>query len=404
MSARRVAYLVNYYPKVSHSFIRREILELERQGVVVERLALRGWDGEVVDPLDRAEQARTRYTLQAGCAALIGASLAVLVRRPARFLTALRAALALARGGLRPWPYHLAYLAQACVIARWLEANPVAHLHAHFGTNSAEIALLVKLLGGPAYSFTVHGMDEFDHARALHLATKVCQSAFAVGVSAYSRSQLLRIVPPAHWGKVKVIGCGLEEDYFVAEPPPLPPVPVFLCVARLSAEKAHLILLDAFAAVRRDHPQARLVLAGDGEMRGAIEARIAALGLDGAVEITGWVDAAAVRARIAAAHALVCPSFIEGLPVVIMEAAAMGRAVIATYVAGIPELVEPGTTGWLVPAGDSARLARAMGESAAAAPDRLNAMGRAGQARCRQDHAIATEAAKLRALYFGEAA
>lgn len=404
MSSRRVAYLVNYYPKVSHSFIRREILELERQGVAVERIAVRGWDADLVDPLDRAEQARTRYTLQAGCLGLLGASLAMLLRRPGRFLAALRTALALARGGLRPWPYHLTYLAQACLVARWLEAAPVGHLHAHFGTNSTELALLVKALGGPDYSFTVHGMDEFDHARALHLATKVEQSAFAVAVSAYSRSQLLRIVPPAQWDKVKVIGCGLEDDYFVAEPPPLPPAPVFLCVGRLSAEKAHLILLDAFAAVLRDHPAARLVLAGDGDMRGAIEARIAALGLGAAVEITGWVDAAEVRARIAAAHALVCPSFIEGLPVVIMEAAAMGRPVIATYVAGIPELVVPGTTGWLVPAGDSAGLARAMGESAAAAPEQLHAMGRAGQARCRRDHAIATEAAKLRALYFREAA
>lgn len=404
MAAGRVAYLVNAYPKVSHSFIRREILELERQGVTVERLAVRGWDAALVDPVDRAEQARTRYTLQHGAGPLLGASLRTLVRRPWRFVAALRAALGMARGGLRPWPYHLAYLAQACLIARWLEAAPVAHLHAHFGTNSTALALLVKVLGGPDYSFTVHGMDEFDHARALHLPTKVREARFAVAVSAYSRSQLLRIVPPAEWDKVKVIGCGLEDDYFVAEPPPLPPAPVFLCVARLSAEKAHLILLEAFARVRREHPAARLVLAGDGEMRGEIEARIAALGLGDAVEITGWVDAAEVRARIAAAHALVCPSFIEGLPVVIMEAAAMARAVIATYVAGIPELVVPGETGWLVPAGDVAGLARAMAESAAAAPERLAAMGRAGQARCRQDHSIATEAGKLRALYFADAA
>lgn len=325
MSSRRVAYLVNYYPKVSHSFIRREILELERQGVAVERIAVRGWDADLVDPVDRAEQARTRYTLQAGCLALAGACLAMLLHRPGQFLGALRAALAMARGGLRPWPFHLMYLAQACLIARWLEAAPVAHVHAHFGTNSTALALLVKALGGPDYSFTVHGMDEFDHARALHLPAKVERSAFAVAVSAYSRSQLMRIVPPAQWDKIKVIGCGLEEDYFVAEPPPQPNGPVFLCVARLSAEKAHLVLLDAFAAVLRDHPSARLVLAGDGDMRGVIEARIAALGLGAAVEITGWVDAAEVRTRIAAAHALVCPSFIEGLPVVIMEAAAMCR-------------------------------------------------------------------------------
>ncbi|MEM6357592.1 MAG: glycosyltransferase family 4 protein [Pseudomonadota bacterium] len=395
----RVAYLVNQYPKVSHTFIRREILALEAAGVEVDRYALRGWDAEVVDAEDRAEQGRTRYTLRQGLGAALGAVLAQLRRRPGAVLRATRTALGMARGGLRPWPYHLVYLAQACRIRTWLEDRPAAHLHAHFGTNSAEIACLVHHLDGPPWSFTVHGMDEVDNAKKLHFRTKVADAAFAVAISAYSRAQLLREIPPADWDKVAVVHCGLGPEFFLDAAPPLPEVPVFLCIGRLSPEKGHLILLRAFAALRKTHPEARLVLAGDGDMRAEIEAQIAALGLSGAVRITGWITSDQVRQELEGARTLVQASFIEGLPVVIMEAMAMRRTVIATYVAGIPELVRSGETGWLVPAGDPAALASAMRESLETSEGRLRDMGDAGGTRARARHFAATEAEKLRALF-----
>ncbi|MEY8829345.1 glycosyltransferase family 4 protein [Sedimentitalea sp. XS_ASV28] len=403
MPRPRVAYLTNNYPKVSHSFIRREILALEAQGVDVLRFALRGWDADLVDEQDIAETHRTRHTLKDGVGALALSALKTMIRQPKPFFTALRAALAMSRHGLRPWPFHLVYLAHACRIQAWLQAEPVpvTHLHAHFGTNPAEIALLIHLLGGPGYSFTVHGMDEVDHARALHFARKVAGAEFAVAISAFSRAQLLRELPPEDWPKVKVVHCGLTADFFAADTPPLPDSPVFLCIGRLSPEKAHLILLDAFARVVRTHPRARLVLAGDGELRPRIEARIADLGLTGAVTITGWISSQQVREEIRHCHVLVQPSFIEGLPVVIMEAMAMRRAVISTYVAGIPELVKPGETGWLVPAGDVDSLAAAMDDSITAGPGRLDEMGIAGQRRARDRHSAETEAARLKALFFG---
>lgn len=404
MTKPRVAYLTNTYPKVSHTFIRREILELEAQGVEVERFALRGWNAEVVDASDKAEQGRTRYTLKRGLTPLAGVALSTMVRRPGPFFAALKAAVAMSRKGIRPLPYHLIYLAQACQVLRWLEAAPVSHLHAHFGTNPTEIALLIRLLGGPTYSFTVHGMNEVDDAKALHFARKVAGARFAVAISAFSRSQLLRVLPPAEWPKIKVVHCGIVEEFFASETPPLPDRPTFLCIGRLSPEKAHLILLDAFAEVLKTHPQARLVLAGDGDLRPEIEARIAVLGIGASIEFTGWIDSDEVKRRITGAHVVVQPSFIEGLPVVIMEAMAMRRAVISTYVAGIPELVIPGETGWLVPAGDIPGLAQAMNESLDAGPDVLDAMGVAGQARARERHSIVTEAARMKALFFGDEA
>jgi hypothetical protein len=163
--APRVAYLVNQYPAVSQTFIRREIHALERLGFVVDRMALRGWDAVLVDDSDRAELARTRYVLKLGPTGLALAVLRNAVRRPARLLSALALALSMARGSDRPWPLHLVYFAEACVIRSWLDEAPVAHLHAHFATNPAEVAMLVGALDGPPYSFTAHGSDIMDRPR-----------------------------------------------------------------------------------------------------------------------------------------------------------------------------------------------------------------------------------------------
>lgn len=394
-----VAYLINQYPKVSHTFIRREILALERRGVTVERIALRGWDAEVVDPQDAAERERTRYVLKDGLWPLAGAVFGALVRTPGPFLSALRTAFAMSRRAMRPLPYHLVYLAHACRIRAWLAGTPVTHLHAHFGTNPAEIALLLKLLGGPGYSFTVHGADEADNARYLHLDRKVGGARFVAAISSYTRSQLMRHVPPHDWPKIRVAHCGLDPDFFGQDSPALPAAHRFLCIGRFSGEKGHLVLLEAFARVAADHPDCRLVLAGDGDLRPIIEDRIRVLGIEGRVRITGWIGSAEVRDEIAAATVLVQPSFQEGLPVVIMEAMALCRPVISTYVAGIPELVLPGQTGWLVPAGSTGDLAGAMADSLATPGDALAAMGASGSERVRARHHIDREAAKLATLF-----
>lgn len=400
---RRVAYLVNQYPAVSHTFIRREILALERQGVVVDRFSLTGWDLPLVDAEDLAEREKTRYAQKGGILSLLAEMPRTAITRPGPFIRALKAALSMSRNAVRPLPYHLIYLAQACRILRWSEETGANHIHAHFGTNPAEIACLVRIMGGPNYSFTNHGSNELDGAPRLHFPKKLGAAKFAVAVSHYCRSQLLRVLPPEMWDKLKVIHCGLDAGYFTDDPLPLPEVPRFLCVGRLSPMKGHLLLLDAFAQLRDTHPEAQLVLAGDGpEMRAAIEARISELGLGEAVEITGWVDAERVKAELARATVLVQPSLIEGLPVVIMEAMARKRPVISTFIAGIPELVLPSKTGWLVPAGDVPSLAEAMETAISTDSETLLHMGKVGQARARERHLVDTEAAKLAALFFGE--
>ena len=395
----RIAYFINQYPKVSHSFIRREILALERQGFDVQRIALRGWDGELVDAEDLNEREQTRYVLQAGVLALLTALLRRAIAAPTTFFAALALALRMSRQADRPWPFHLIYLAEACRILPWLKTFKASHLHAHFGTNSAEVAMLAHALGGPPYSFTVHGPEEFDKPKFIGLGEKIRRSAFVVAISSFGRSQLFRWVEHAHWPKVRVVHCGLEPAFHAVQPVPLPQAPRLVCVGRLCEQKGQLLLIEAAHRLAVAGIDLELVLAGDGDMRAEVEALIARYGLADKVRITGWISAEQVRAEILAARVLVLPSFAEGLPVVIMEAMALRRPVLTTYVAGIPELVLSGENGWLFEAGSVDALSAAMQRCLATPLEQLTVMGDAAYQRVLARHDIDIEAAKLAELF-----
>src|SRR5262249_12713658 len=155
----------NQYPHVTHTFIRREIVALEGHGVTVERFSVRPPPVGLVDAGDQAELKKTRTVLGPGAVGRLLVPLVMSVLSPpGTFWGALRAAIRLGRRSERGVLRHLIYLAEACVLQRWIKRiGDVAHLHAHFGTNSAAVAMLTRLLGGPRYSFTVHGPEEYDH-------------------------------------------------------------------------------------------------------------------------------------------------------------------------------------------------------------------------------------------------
>jgi len=396
----KVAYLVNQYPAVSHSFIRREVAALEAQGLEVERFSVRPPPAELVDPADRAEQTRTRVLLAGGVGGLCAATGLVALTAPAAWLRALRAAVRLGRKSERGVLRHFIYVAEACLLLRLIRrAGDVAHLHAHFGTNSAAVAMLTRMLGGPPYSFTVHGPEEFDRPEELSLPEKIERAAAVVAVSSFGRSQLYRWVPPAEWSKVHVVHCGVDQDFLAMGPQPVVDNRRFVCVGRLAPQKGQLLILDALAALRAEGVAVELVLAGDGELRGAIERRVRELGLVDSVRITGWISNETVRSELLAARALLLPSFAEGLPVVLMEALALGRPAITTFVAGIPELLADGVNGWLIPAGSAPAIAKAIKTALATPPPELERMGRAGAAAVAADHDAAREAARLAALF-----
>jgi colanic acid/amylovoran biosynthesis glycosyltransferase len=394
----RIAYLVNQYPKVSHTFIRREIHALERQGVDVIRISLRGWNEPLTDADDFEERIRTRYVLKEGALSLGIAALQIGLRSPLKFWQALTLTIRMARRSERPLLVHLVYLVEACRIMLWLEQDNATHIHAHFGTNSAEVAMFVNLLGGLPWSFTVHGPEEFDKPRALSLAEKVQRAAFVVAVSSFGRSQIFRTVHHTHWPKVHVVRCGLERNFF-ADQDCQTSSKSLVCIGRLCEQKGQLLLVEAVRLLRQNGTEVKLILAGDGELRREIEDLIRHHKLEENIEITGWVSSQEVRQYLLAARALVLPSFAEGLPIVIMEAMALRRPVISTFVAGIPELVSNGEHGWLVPAGDLEALAGAMQNCLVASHYTLNTMANSAFEKVTELHDIDQQAAKLEKLF-----
>lgn len=394
----RVGYLVNHYPKVSHTFIRREILAVEKQGIEVFRMAVRGWDDPAPDPIDQIEKGKTHYLLKDGAGRLAKATLAMALRSPGRFLAALKLALKMSRRGDRPWPYHLIYVAEACVAVPMLRAAGVTHLHTHFATNPAELAALIEVLGGPSYSLMVHGSEEFDRPASLHLGEKIKRARFVAAITSFCRSQLFRWCDPADWPKIQIVRCGLDPEFHEIEAPP-PTGHRLVAVGRMSEQKGYLLMIEAAARVVRVVPDFQLVLAGDGEMRPQIEARIAHFGLQRHVRITGWISSAQVRDEILGARAMAVSSFAEGLPVVMMEAMALGRPCVSSCIAGIPELVRDGENGWLVPAGDPQALADAMIECLQLDDAALHRIGQAARAAALARHDVDREAAVLAGLF-----
>lgn len=399
MNTIKVAYLTSQYPKVSHSFIRREILALESNNIDVSRISVRGWDGELVDPVDIDERTKTNYVLRSGIAGLFLPTLKVVLTKPINFIKTLSLAIKLGIRADRSWPYHLIYVLEACQVLLWLKQSGAQHMHVHFGANATEVALLTRTLGGPSYSFTIHGPEEFDKPEFIKLAEKIDGCAFVVAISSYCRSQIFRWIPYSQWSKVKEVHCGIEETFHNVSPVPITTKPKLVCVGRICEQKGQLLLIDAVNILAKKGIDFELVLGGDGEMRPDIEAQIKKYGLSDKVRITGWISSDQVRNEILNAKALVLPSFAEGLPVVIMEAMALKRPVISTYIAAIPELVITGENGFLFPAGDVDALADTLEKFLALSAEQLSQMGELAYKRVLERHSANTEANKLAQLF-----
>lgn len=395
----RIAYLINQYPAISHTFVRREIEALESLGAQVDRFSLRQMaNAELPDPLDQDENDRTCALLGGGLPALFSPVMRAAGGHPADFA---RAEIMATKNGLRSdrgLLRHFGYLAEACRLVQELKTRGVTHVHAHFGTNSAEVAMLAHELAGITYSFTVHGPEEFDKPDLISLRQKIERAEFVVAVSSFGQSQLYRYCDAKSWSKVHVVRCGLDSAY-IQTPNPVPDVPRLVSVGRLCEQKGQLLLVQAAAKLHRAGKEFELVLVGDGPLRKEIEELIEAEQLTGRVRITGWATGSMVQQEIEQARALVLPSFAEGLPVVLMEALARGRPVISTYVAGIPELVRDGECGWLVPAGSVDAIADAMRRVLDTSAARLSEMGRVGNARVRRMHDAKVNARKLLRLF-----
>ncbi len=394
-SRLRVGYVVNQYPQTSASFVRRELLAMEALGTPVERYAIRRWGESLVDPRDRAEVANTKVILGGNWFGMIAGAVTDVFVRPAKWWRSLKLAWRIGSKSDRGRLVNLLYLVEASRLRRWCERDGVDWLHAHFGTNSAAVAMLCHSLGGPRFSATIHGPEEFDRPDPLHLATKIAAAGFVVGISSYGRSQLYRYTDIDQWSKIHVVHCGLGDD-FLDSPPTLPTdAPKFVTVSRLHEQKGIPLLVEAVAKLVGEGIDVRIDIIGDGPLRAKLEQLIARHGVAGQIRLLGWQSSDTVREALLDSRGLVLPSFAEGLPVVVMESLALHRPVITTRIAGMGELVEHGTNGWLVMAGDVDALAAAIRDALERAPEELLAMGSEGADRVRRDHRATTESRKL---------
>jgi len=394
----RIIYLINQYPKVSHSFIRREIEALENAGVQILRVSIRKSAEGLVDPADQKELSSTKVILQAN-GLIFAKSILQILTNPFKLLSSLAVALAMGwhseRGVLR----YLIYLLEAAVLKFWSSQEQIDHIHAHFGTNPATVALLCHHLGGPSYSFTVHGPEEFDKVVDIALPEKIKHALFVVAISSYGKSQLYRWSELKDWSKIAVVHCGLGDQFWSDSPKPIQDTPKLVSVGRLAPQKGQLLLIEAIYQLKLKGVFCELILVGDGPMRAEIEDLISKYQLVEQIKITGWASEAQVKQYILESRCLVLPSFAEGLPVVLMEALALRRPVISTYIAGIPELVKPDYSGFLVPAGDSVALAEAIQKVLTLPLEELTEMGQRGYLDVLREHNITTEAKKLVELF-----
>jgi glycosyltransferase involved in cell wall biosynthesis len=400
MTHPRIGYLTSQYPAPSHTFIRREIAALRAMGTDIVTYSIQRPPAGLTAPLDQVAAAETFTVLARPKLDYAKAHLAALATRPGRYLRTLALAWRHRVPGARAALWSMFHFAEAILLARRLEADGIGHLHNHFANSAATVGLLASRFARIRWSLTLHGISEFDYPAGLMLRDKIAAADFVACVSRFGMAQAMRLIPTDDWRKLHIVRCGIN----------LADLPAradggeggrtieVIAVGRLSPEKGQAGLLEAIRTVRDRGLAVTLTLVGDGPEGNALRAAVTRLNIDAQVRFLGRLDERATLAAIAAADMLVLPSFMEGLPVVLMEAMALGVPVIATRVAGIPELVRDAVGGLLFDPADWTALADAIARLAAdpALRERL-ALG--GRDRVEQAFAIERAVAPLPNLF-----
>ncbi|MGR9037608.1 MAG: glycosyltransferase family 4 protein [Gammaproteobacteria bacterium] len=351
MSSLRLAYVVNVFPKLSETFIASELAELRRRGVDVRILSLRSPDDEprhdIVESAGLLDY--TSYDLS-------------------QFKHVLR--------DFQPQLIHAHFARQATSCARDLSAE----------------------LGLP-FTFTAHRYDIYDKAPP-DFADRAAAAAALITVSD-ANARYIESTFGVPFNHMHIIPCGVDTDRFApAERPDSDPSPVILCVARLKPVKNQELLLRACARLKSLGIQFRCVLVGDGPTRDNLLSEVAKLGLESCVELAGPADQSGVLRWLQQATVSVLSSHSEGMPVCLMEAAACGLPAVATSVSGVPELIEDGVTGFVVPTGDEAALATALAK-VIGNKDLAVRMGKAARLRAQARFSVGLQVDRLLDLWAG---
>lgn len=362
----RLGYLLKKFPRLSETFVLDEILGQEELGRVVQVFARREPDVEprhpqlarlraAVDTLPPSREIDPWTPLFAAGKPRTG-----LVRRVGTLVEEAAA----------EWshPRFPSLLSEAIELLPRVRRAGVGHLHVHFATDSAIVAMLLRRLGGPTYSITAHAKDIYRSTVAPALLDRLFTGAeLVVTVCDANVRYLAQRLSTAAMSRVRRLYNGLDLTAF---PPPSADAPRdedhVLAVGRLVAKKGLPVFLEALARLRGAGRRVRATLVGDGEERENLVKRIVELGLGDRVRMTGALDRRGVRELMARATLFCLPCQVgpdgnrDALPTVLLEALACGLPAVSTPVTGIPEILDGGRAGLLVPEGDAAATASAM--------------------------------------------
>jgi glycosyltransferase involved in cell wall biosynthesis len=373
-----IGYLLSRYPAISHTFFLKEVLGLRERGIAIHVASINPPDRARQDlpAVEAAEAAQTFYVKSSGAARLATQVLSIALRNPAVALRGLRAAMALGGWDLKARAYALFYLAEALLVGQWMRHSSLRHLHVHFGGPVATVGMLTSQAWQIPWSITLHGPDEFFDQEQFYLIQKISSASFVICISDFCRSQVLRIAPQLDASRVHVVRLGV--DCIALQPQALKPQALkpqdrpeaqdaavrLVCTGRTVAAKGHRILLEAVALLIAPLTQAGIALScifiGDGPERSSLEALSRSLGIDGVVQFLGAQAHQPTLAHVAQADIFVLASFAEGLPVALMEAMALGVPCVSTTIAAIPELIQDGRNGLLVPPANPIALCKAL--------------------------------------------
>jgi colanic acid/amylovoran biosynthesis glycosyltransferase len=362
-STLKVAYVMSRFPKISETFVITEVLAVERLGIRVELFPLLRERQEVVHPEAVPLVERAHY-IPFLSLRVLASQLHWLRRAPRRYLGTVFAVGRGTWGSANFFVGGLGIFPKVAHAARQMEAEGIAHVHCHFANHPALAGFVIHRLTGIGYSFTAHGSDL--HVDRHMLCEKAREASFVVAISAYNRDLIVRECG-GRMTEVTVIHCGVDTELF--RPPSArgqgSPLRV-VCVGTLHEVKGQRILIEACRLLRNEGVELECRLVGAGEDAAALARLVGDLGLEASVRLEGALTRPELLDVLRHADVLAAPSVPtargkrEGIPVVLMEAMAAGVPVVATKVSGIPELVEDGSTGLLVPPGDARALAGAL--------------------------------------------
>jgi glycosyltransferase involved in cell wall biosynthesis len=399
----RIAYMVSRFPKVTETFVLREMLELQKVGVAIELFALIHEDESVrhddADELEKAAHYGNAYPVHH-----MDAQRYWLHSAPDEYRAVWRSVIAAHRGSGRLMAKAVLTTLVGASWAMDLQDSLVDRVHAHFATWPTLAAWVVHRLTRIPYSFTIHAHDLYVDRPML--AQKLGDADFAVTISDYNRRFIDDVYGTAMADKVSVVHCGIDVDHWrdVERQRSTGPRLEILAIGALEDYKGHRYLVEACSRLRAKNTEFRCQIVGEGPQRGQIEQLIKLLRLEESVALLGRRTSRDVKRLLSEVDVVAHPSVItnrgktEGIPVAIMEAMASGVPVVATDVSGVTELVIDHVTGLVVPPESPEQLCEAL-EKLAASPGRARRLARAGQAKVAREFHLDSTVSQLMELF-----